>query len=392
MKHKLWWLGGGFGLLMLAILAAWMLLSSLVHAAPGAHGPNGEHLDAPGAAVSASGLGRLPDGSVNVPKLAQRRMAIRTVLAPVSEAAATVEMPGRVVMDPNASGRVQAVYAGRIEPGPGGLPVAGQSVKRGQVLAYVRHQAEPYALGAQQAQVAELRAQRQLAEQRVQRLQGLEGTVPRKDIDAARTEAISLAERERNIGSSLVARAALTAPVSGVIARANLVAGQVVEPREVLFEVVDPARMLIEATTADTRLAARVASASVQGFPDVKLRLLGVGRLLRDGVLPLTFAVNPVNPVNPAPAGMALPLAIGQPVTVVAQLSDRIKGVVLPAQAVVRNPSNEPIVWIKSGAERFIAQPVQFRPLDASTVVVTQGLSADNRVVVQGATLIAQIR
>jgi hypothetical protein len=50
-------------------------------AAPGAHGPNGEHLDAPGAAVNASGLARLPDGSVNVAKLAQRRMAIRTLLA-----------------------------------------------------------------------------------------------------------------------------------------------------------------------------------------------------------------------------------------------------------------------------------------------------------------------
>jgi hypothetical protein len=142
----------------------------------------------------------------------------------------------------------------------------------------------------------------------------------------------------------------------------------------------------VEATTADPTLAARVAGASLQGAPDVTLRLLGVSSSLRDGVLPLTFAV------DPAKAGTALPLAIGQPVTVVARSKERIKGVVLPAQAVVRNPSNEPIVWIKSGAERFIPQPVQFRPLDASTVVVTQGLSADNRVVVQGAPLIAQIR
>jgi hypothetical protein len=368
------------------MLAASLLWMSTAHAGPGAHGPNGEHLDAPGAAVNASGLARLPDGSVNVPKIAQRRMAIRTVLAPESEAAATVEMPGRVIMDPNASGRVQAVHGGRIEPGPKGLPVAGQAVKRGDVLAYVRHHAEPYALGAQQAQLAELRAQRQLAEQRLQRIEGLEGTVPRKEIDAARTEATSLAERERSIGGSLVARETLTAPVSGVIARADLVVGQVVEPRDVLFDVVDPARMLVEATTADPTLAARVAGASLQGAPDVTLRLLGVSSSLRDGVLPLTFAV------DPAKAGTALPLAIGQPVTVVARSKERIKGVVLPAQAVVRNPSNEPIVWIKSGAERFIPQPVQFRPLDASTVVVTQGLSADNRVVVQGAPLIAQIR
>jgi len=367
-------------------LLAGLLAITPALSGPGAHGPNGEHLDAPGAAVNASGLARLPDGSVNVPKTAQQRMAIRTVLAPESEAAATVELPGRVVMDPNASGRVQAVHGGRVEPGPKGLPVAGQSVKRGEVLAYVRHHAEPYALGAQQAQLAELRAQRQLAEQRVQRLEGLEGTVPRKEIDAARSEATSLAERERSIGASLVAREALTAPVSGVIARADLVVGQVIEPRDVLFEVVNPARMLVEATTADPTLAARVAGASIEGAPQVTLRLLGASSSLRDGLLPLTFAV------SPAQAGRALPLAIGQPVTVVAQSKERIKGVVLPAQAVVRNPSNEPIVWIKSGAERFIPQPVQYRPLDANTVVVTQGLGADNRVVIQGAPLIAQIR
>jgi len=366
--------------------AALLGLLSTAFAAPGAHGPNGEHLDAPGAAVNASGLARLPDGSVNVPKLAQRRMAVRTVLAPESEAAATVELPGRVVMDPNASGRVQAVHGGRIESGPKGLPVAGQAVRRGDVLAYVRHHAEPFALGAQQAQLSELKAQRQLAEQRVQRLESLEGTVPRKDIDTARTEASSLVERERSIGASLVARETLTAPVSGVIARADLAVGQVIESRDILFEVVDPARMLVEATTADATLASRVAGASLQGLTDVKLRLLGASRSLRDGVLPMTFSVSPTKP------GVTLPIAIGQPVTVVAQLKERIKGVMLPAQAVVRNPSNEPIVWIKSGAERFIPQPVQFRPLDANTVVVTQGLSADNRVVVQGAPLIAQIR
>ncbi|OGA99550.1 MAG: hypothetical protein A3E25_12635 [Burkholderiales bacterium RIFCSPHIGHO2_12_FULL_69_20] len=367
-------------------LAASLLWLSPVLAGPGAHGPNGEHLDAPGVAVNASGLARLPDGSVNVPKLAQRRMAIRTVLAPETEAAATVELPGRVVMDPNASGRVQAVHGGRVEPGPKGLPMAGQSVKRGDVLAYVRHHAEPYALGTQQARLADLRAQRQLAEQRVQRLEGLEGTVPRKEIESARADATSLAERARSIGASLVARETLTAPVSGVIARADLVIGQVVESRDVLFEVVDPARMLVEATTADANVAARVASASLQGVPEVTLRLVGASRAMRDGVLPLTFAVSPVK------AGSTLPIAIGQPVTVVAQSKDRIKGVVLPAQAVVRNPSNESIVWIKSGAERFVPQPVQYRPLDARTVVVTQGLSADNRVVVQGAPLIAQIR
>jgi membrane fusion protein, heavy metal efflux system len=386
MKHKFLCFGSSAMLLATAALVAWLILTSLAYAAPGAHGPDGEHLDAPGAGTNASGLARLPDGSVNVPKSAQRRLAIRTLLAPDSEAAATIELPGRVVADPNASGRVQAVHGGRIEAGPRGLPVAGQAVRRGEVLAYVRHHAEPYAVGTQQAQLAELRAQRQLAEQRVQRLEGLEGTVPRKEIEAARSEATSLAERERSIGGSLAAREALLAPVGGVIARTEVAAGQVVEPRDVLIEIVDPARMLVEATTADPTLAARVEGAALRGVADVRLRLVGAARALRDGVLPMTFAV------SAARTGAPLPLAVGQPVTVMAQSQERIKGIVLPAQAVVRNPANEPIVWIKSGAERFIPQPVQVRPLDASTVVVTQGLGADNRVVVQGAPLIAQIR
>lgn len=360
------------------------LLLTQAHAAPGAHGPGGEHLDAPAAAANGNGLARLPDGSVNVPKMAQRRMGIRTLVAVESEAAATIELPGRVVIDPNAGGRVQSVHGGRIEPGAKGLPVVGQQVKRGQVLATVRHHAEPYALGNQQAQLAELRSQRTLAEQRVQRLEGLEGTVPRKEIEAARAEALSLQQREASIGRSLSASETLLAPISGVIARADVLAGQVVEARDVLFEVIDPARLLVEATTADPGLPPRIASAKLQDTPQAKLELLGAAGVMRDGVLPLSFTLRG--------DGKPLPLAIGQPVSLIVALNERTKGFVLPAQAVVRNPANEPVVWIKSGAERFIPQPVQFRTLDAHTVVVTQGLGTDNRVVVQGAPLIAQIR
>lgn len=369
-----------------ALVAAACLGWSSGHAAPGAHGPGGEHLDAPTHAAGPSGLARLPDGSVNVPKAAQRRMGIRTLLALESEAPVTIELAGRVVPDPNASGRVQTVNGGRVEPGPRGLPVNGQAVKRGEVLAWVRHQAEPYAMAQQQALLSDLSTQARLAEQRVQRLESLEGTVPRREIDAARAEALGLAERERSIKASLGAREALLAPVSGVIARAEVSVAQLVDARDILFEVVDPARLLVEASTADAGLPGRVAAARLKDMPGATLQLMGAARSLREGMLPMTFSLRADRPGTP------LALAIGQPVSVIAALGERVKGFVLPAQAVVRNPANEAIVWIKAGAERYIAQPVQFRPLDAHTVVVTQGLGIDNRVVVQGAPLIAQIR
>ena len=361
-------------------------IACAVHAGPGAHGPGGEHLDAPGPVSNASGLARLPDGSVNVPKLAQRRMGIRTIMPPVEEAAATVELPGRVIMNPNAGGRVQANHGGRLEAGPRGFPVLGQAVRKGEVLVYTRHHADPYAEANQQSQLAELRANRAIAEQRVARLASLEGTVPRKDIDAARAELQSLTERERGIGASVHAREAMVAPVTGVIARADAIAGQVVETGHVLFEIVDPAHLMVEATTTDPTIASRLGVATLQGVPEARLKLLGAARSLREGVLPITFEA------GSADKGKGLPLAVGQPVTVIATLQERVKGIRLPAQAVVRNAANEPTVWIKSGAERYIPQPVQYRPLDALSVVVTAGLGVDNRVVVQGAPLIAQIR
>jgi biotin carboxyl carrier protein len=365
------------------VLVLGLLASVASWAGPGAHGPNGEHLDA-AAAPSAGGLARLPDGSVNVPKLAQRRMGLRTQVAPEALAAATVQLPARIVADPNASGQVQSAHGGRIEPGPRGLPVPGQAVRQGEVLAWVRHHAEPYALASQQAQRAELQAARELAEQRVRRLESLEGTVPRKDIEAARIEAQALASRERSVAASLDAREPLRAPVSGVIARADLKAGQMVEARDVLVEVVDPARLMVEASTPDVSLAGQLAGAHLAGVDGVKLQTGGAARALRDGMLPLTFRV--------AAGPASTPLAVGQPVTLIATLQARRKGIVLPAAAVVRSPNNEQVVWIKSGAERFVPQPVQVQPLDANTVLVTQGLTPDNRVLVQGAALVAQVR
>jgi cobalt-zinc-cadmium efflux system membrane fusion protein len=367
--------------LVAAVLAA---AAAATWGSPGAHGPNGEHLDAPAQSAPGS-LGRLPDGSVSVPMASQRRMGIRTVMPAPTEAAASVELPARVLLDPAAGGQVQPARAGRIEAGPRGLPTVGQRVRRGEVLAWVRFEAEPYAVAAQQAMLAELRSNRKLVEQRAQRLAGLEGSVPRKEIEAAQSEAASLAERERSVAASLVAREALRAPVDGVIARADAAIGQVVEAGAALFEVVDPSRALVEAVTADASLPPRIVAAHIKSVDDVPLQWLGGARSLREGMLPLAFRAR-------APRGAVLPVAVGQPVTVIATLADRTKGTVLPAESVVRSAANETVVWIKSGAERYIAQPVRAHALDARRVVVTHGLGEGNRVVVQGAALLAQIR
>lgn len=357
------------------------LFATSLFASPGAHGPNGEHLDGQ-ATANVGGLARLPDGSVNVPKLAQRRMGVRTLMVKEGEFARTLALNGRASIDPNAGGRVQAPFAGQIAPGPNGLPVAGQRVVKGQVLARLRPTGAAIERGNQAAQLAALRANRGLLAKRVERLASLEGVVPAKEIEAARAELAATIGQERAVAGSIGGSEAIVAPASGIIASAAVLNGQIVESRDVLFEIVDPQRMMIEALSADAGIAHKIRSAALADLPDAELTLLGGGRTLRDGAVTIHFRARATH----------LDLAVGQPVTVLAKLDTTVKGIALPAAALARNPANETVVWIKSGAQRFIALPVEATALDAGTVVVTRGLAPDNRVVVIGTSLINQIR
>lgn len=342
------------------------------------------HDDAP-PALSGDSPRRQSDGSVFIPKSAQRQLGLRTLAVAAGEHARAFELAGTVVMDPNAGGKVQAALAGRLEAGPQGLPLPGQSVKKGQVLAYVVPTAGALERSGQLAQQAELRAAQGLAERRLARLRELADTVARKDIEAAESELQSLTARLAAVGAGLRQRDALVAPVSGVIASSNAVAGQVLDAREQVFEVVDPARLRIEALAYDPAQAQDVAGASLAlpGGQSVPLRFLGAARSLREQALPLSFAGD---------AQALSQLALGQSVRLVVQTRSRVAGLQVPLAALQKNPSNQAIVWVKTGPEQYAPRVVRIQPLDGVHVAVTDGLQPGERVATQGASLLNQIR
>lgn len=356
-------------------------------------GPGHDHGDAPPAATG-NGPRRLPDGSVFLPKPSQRQMGVRTLPVELAPLARTTTLPGRVVMDPAAGGKVQALLAGRLQPGPKGLPQLGQAVQRGEVLAYVEPATGTLERAGQQAQLAELRASHALAAKRLARLRELADTMPRKDIEAAESEVASLQARIGAVGGGLQARDALVAPVSGVIASANAVAGQVVDARELVFEVVNPQRLQVEALAYDPALAADVAGGAIAvGAYSVPLRFLGAARSLREQALPLLFTPAAPDPTKAgaAPASLA-GVAVGQALEVHVQHRTQLQGLRVPSTALAKNPANETIVWVKTAAEQFAPRVVTAAPLDGSAVAITAGLAAGDRVAVQGANLINQVR
>ncbi len=358
--------------------------ASLLLAFPAWASPGHDHGESAPAAASNSPK-RLPDGGVFLPKTSQRQLAVRTVVAQERDASQTIELTGRVAMDPNAGGRVQPTQPGRIEAGPNGLPRLGQLVRKGEALAVVRASASAIERGNQQAQTAELRAQLGLAERRVLRLSELEGTVPQKEIEAARSDVVSLRARLAAIGGSVSASETLFAPVSGTISASNAVAGQVVDAREVLFEIVDASKLIVEAQVFDAALLPNIGSASASPAPGVgvPLRLLGAGRSQREGAIPVQFATAGTGPVS---------LTVNQSVKVFVQTKSAVKGFALPAAAVVKSASNQDMVWVHTAAEVFAPRTVRVAPLDGANALVTDGLKAGDRVVVQGAALVNQVR
>lgn len=362
----------------LATLVGLLAIADRAHAGEGHdHGP------AP-AMVNANGPQRMADGRVFLPKPAQRQLSVQTLVVESADLPRAFELNARVLMDPNAGGKVQPVNAGRIEPGPKGLPNAGQSVKKGDVLAYVLTAVAPLEKASQSAQLAELRAAKSLAEKRLARLRELSDTVPRKEVEAAESEVVSLTERVAAVGGGLSSREALLAPVSGVIASAQVVAGQVVDARELIYEIVDPRRLRIEALAFEPQLANDIGGATLAvGDQRVPLNFIGAARSLREQALPLNFQLQ-----NPE----AQALAVGQPVKVYLQSKQKIQGIAVPLSSLMKNAANQTVVWVKSTTETFEPRTVTFEPLDGTRVAVTSGLKSGDRVATRGATLINQVR
>jgi RND family efflux transporter MFP subunit len=368
-----------------AVAAGVALMALVPGTAPSAPGhDHGEAAAAPLTGVDAPS--RLPDGTVFLPKVSQRLLEIRTTTLREGEASRTVTLVGRVVADPNRGGLAQSIAGGRVVPPEGGLPRLGQAVRRGQVLAVV----EPPIPVADQTTIAErsgdLEQQIAAAEARLARARNLaaSGAGTRVQVVDTEIELEGLRRRRVALSQNRVAPEVVRAPADGVIASSRAVAGQVVGAQDVLFQVVDPAGLWVEALVfgSDAALDMRSAAASVRGGQPMRLELQGFGRAVQQGATLAQFRIE-----NPS-AGLSL----GQPVTVVAQVADPIRGLILPRAAVVRATNGEQVVWRHVEPETFTAAPVRVEPLDATRVLVAAGLRAGERVVVAGAGLVNQVR
>lgn len=365
-----------------ALLVA-VLLPSYSPTALAHGGEDHSHDDAPVTPLPGDAPRRLPDGKLFIPKPTQRLLKVRTFISKEESSFHRLTLNGRVIADPSASGVVQAGQAGRLEAGSKGLPTLGQKVSAGQVLAYLAPLASSLERGNQQAALAELDSQLALAEKTRARLDALIDSVPQKDIDVAREDVKSLRQRREALANSLYQKEPLIAPVSGVVGTMEVVVGQVVTEGALLFTILQPEKLWVEALSYDPILNLQKEGATLKtGDISAKLSLVGTASSLRDQSVPVNFRVE-----APVPA-----LPIGQPVTVFVSTQTVVQGVPVPADAVTRNAEGQTVVWVHEKAELFRPIAVVTQALDGQRLIVTSGLESGVRVVEQGAGSLGQIR
>ncbi len=329
---------------------------------------------------------RLPDGTVFVPKPSQRLLNVRTTLTKPEEAQKAVSLIGRVIADPNRSGLVQSINGGRIIAPEKGLPRIGQAVRKGDVLALVE-QAVPQADRTTLSErVGEIEQEIAVAETKLKRVRQLSdrGVAPPSQVTDAETELEGLRRRREIVRQTRIESEVLRAPIDGTIAAARVVPGQVVASQDVIFQIVDPKGLWVEALVYGEIDPAKVTGASataVDGTP-LKLAFQGFSKALQQQATVVQFAVeNP--PGN---------LSVGAPVTVFAQNGASVRDIIMPRDAVVRGANGEAVVWRHTDPERFEARPVRTEPFDATRLVIRAGVAEGERIVVRGSELINQIR
>ncbi len=368
---------------VLLIAASLILLAQIAHSAPGAHGPNGEHINNDEKVVGQ--LGRQADGSVIMPMPHQAMLGITTQIVNETTVADTIRMSGVVRPHPEGHAVVQPSSDGRFEAPESGVLTSGKSVKAGEIIGYIRYQDTAYELASQNSELKVVRNQIAQTQRDVDRLKSLGELASKQELDQLQTQLKNLTEQEQALQQGLEKPEALIAPIDGTIINNNISNGQWVQAGADLFEITAPSLRVIDATTSDFSRLTSITQASLLEDSDVQLRYLGYSPRIAGGLANVHFE-------HRGPNDTTVPLLLGQPVTVVAPVDSSIDGLVLPAEALVKNSANLPVVWIKVSAERFMPQVVRYKTLGESEIVIIAGLGADNRVVTGGASLLNQVR
>lgn len=355
----------------------------------------------------------------------QWKLPFRTEIAQTRTLRESISASGRIVAEPDRDFHVLPPLAGRFTAPSGGVPMVGETVRRGQLLGFLEPPlptSERAALESNQmqtqasrtelqekasnleARVAELTSRLTLARQekdRADRLFAIQA-VPLKRVESASNEAeiaeanLEAARRNlyffkealgqvgtRNRSTKLDHNIGIYAPGDGIVVEFHGSPGVFVEPNESLFRVVDLSRVWVKANVPENQLY------RINGAKEGRIKLAGGSDLVlgseNSPLVAFGDVVDPETRTIPliwSTENTRRRLKIGMLITVEV-FSGETTSLAVPSSAVFQE-DNKKIVYVHVSGETFDRRIVETGVEDAGMIQVLNGLATGERIVTEG--------
>ncbi|MGO4331853.1 efflux RND transporter periplasmic adaptor subunit, partial [Cupriavidus sp. M-11] len=335
----------------------------------------------------------------------KRMMAPRQAAAPAPAVSVSSALVRRedVPIGLGGVGTVQAMATVTVKPRVDGQLdrvgfVEGQDVKAGQLLAQI----DPRTFQAQlqQAQAQKMRDEAQLANARLdlKRYEGLiqENATTEQTLDTQRAQVAQLAAAIKN-DEALVNAArvqldytTINAPLSGRVGARLVDPGNIVHAADasgiVVIRQIDPIDVVFTLPESEFQRINQAIQGSrtplaVEASERGSGQLLGRGSLiLLNNTIDTTSGTIQLKARFPNPAHTLWP---GQYVNARLVLGEREQALTIPASAVQRGQSST-YVYVVRADHTVASRPIEVAEIQDARAIVTKGLAADERVVVDG--------
>jgi multidrug efflux system membrane fusion protein len=299
----------------------------------------------------------------------ERAQAYAGAIAPRVESAVAFRVPGRLV-------------ARRVE--------VGQRIAAGDVLGVLDPAPLELALRQSRSVVAALQAELAQAEDDVRRNAALAESrvVAPAQFDRLRTVRDTARFRLDEAQTRLEAArddlgyASLRSPSAGVVSGVSAQAGQYLAPGEIAFRIAQ-----IDLPEAEINVPENAVASLKAGMP-ASVELAANGALtLQGSVREIAPAADPVTRTFRVrislPTHESVRIGMSVRVRLIAEASPATSLVSIPISALT-SKGRAPAVWVVTSNERLELRPVAVEALDASSALVSSGLTAGERIVTAG--------
>lgn len=303
----------------------------------------------------------------------------RTAFAVAGNLAASFVATGVIEPAGGKQASVTAPIAGLVDAGSVALsPAPGQSVRRGQVLAYITPSLGEGGSSYAQARAALRDAQNEYT--RTKRLVDAEAA-PLRRLNEAESRLRAARETLAGLGGDALTadgRLAIRAPISGEIVTRHITPGGRIEAGAPLFTIVDPSIVWLRVNVPSSQ-APLITPRSAVGFTTEG----GVRHYEVNAVLSLGSVIDPVSrtlPVIYQVPNSDRSIKVGQNARVQIQGGKSVNGVLIPVSALL-DDDGRAVVYVQPEGETFEKREVQLGGRQGVMVVVLSGVQAGERVV-----------